>query len=80
MIFNAAQALRGDDEIVKPRVSASRRQQNRANSDVSSALDYYRVTVYNAFFDSLLLTARGSISTRYKGCNDVVCIVAKIRN
>jgi Domain of unknown function (DUF4371)/hAT family C-terminal dimerisation region len=54
MIFNAAQALRGDDEIVKPRVSASRRQQNRANPDVSSALDYYRVAVYNAFLDSLL--------------------------
>jgi hypothetical protein len=48
MIFNAAQALRGDDEIVKPRVSASRRQQNRANPDVSSALDYYRVTVLSS--------------------------------
>jgi hypothetical protein len=34
----------------------------RANPDVSSALDYYRVTVYNAFLDCLIQrTARGSI-------------------
>jgi hypothetical protein len=33
-IFEAAQALRGEDEIVKPCISASRRQQNRAVLDV----------------------------------------------
>lgn len=54
VIFEAAQRLRGDEEIVKPRVSASRRQQNRANPDVSSAIDYYRITVYSVFLDSLL--------------------------
>ena len=44
----------GDEEIAMPRVSAVRRQQNRANPDVSNAIDYYRVTVYNTFLDCLL--------------------------
>ena len=44
LIFEAAQALRGNEEIAMPRVSVIRRQQNRASPDVSCALDYFSDT------------------------------------
>ena len=47
--FEAAQALRGDEETVKPRVSSVRRQPNRVNRNVDSALDYYRATADSTF-------------------------------
>lgn len=53
-------------EIAQPRVKSCKHQQHRANPSVATALEYYRVTIYNSFLDSSisLLKARFSNHTK----------------
>ena len=52
-IFEEAQNL-CEHEIEKPRANANLRHLNQDNPDVQTAEEYYRITAFNSFLDSLL--------------------------
>ncbi|PAA56516.1 hypothetical protein BOX15_Mlig007787g1 [Macrostomum lignano] len=61
-IFDSAEKALGEP-LQKPRTSARCRQKHRANPDVSTARDYFRIAMYNPFLDGIIATLEERFSS-----------------